>query len=141
MLRSTIPLSILVLATLFVAPATLAQTGGRPEAGTGNPKEYLENRMAELEKLLDLSDAQAIAIQALQSEFFLKIDSVRSTGADRRAMGSALRELRDQTDREVVKLLSDDQAEKYRAFREDEMERMRNRMRQRQGPGGRPGRN
>jgi hypothetical protein len=89
--------------------------------------------MADLEELLDLSDTQAVAIQTLHQGFLTKIDSVRSTGADRHAMGSAMRQLRDQTDREVIALLSDEQVEKYEALREKEKEQMRRRMEGRQG--------
>ncbi len=83
--------------------------------------------MAELEELLDLSDAQAVAVQALHQEFFTKLDSARTSGGDRRAMRSTMRDLRDRTDAEVVELLSEEQAEKYAELRKQERERMRSR--------------
>ena len=104
----------------------------------GDPKEYLEDRMAELEEQLGLSDAQAVAIQALHREFFDKLAEARSSDGDRRAMRDQLRKLRDETDEEVIALLSDEQAEKYKEIRKEEMKEMEERMRNRQGRGGRP---
>lgn len=101
----------------------------------GDPKDYLENRMAELEEALGLSNAQVVAIQVLHEEFFEKMQQARATG-DRTTMMEQMRKLRDETDEEVITLLSDKQAEKYKELREEEMEEMRARMRRRQAPNG-----
>ena len=119
-----------------------AQGGGGGGGGgqmMGDPKEYLEDRMAELEEQLGLSDAQAVAIQALHLEFFDKLAEARSSGGDRRQMMGEMRKLRDETDKEVIAFLSEEQAEKYKEIRAEEMKEMQERMqRMRQGGGGRP---
>ena len=106
----------------------------------GDPKEYLENRMADLEEQLGLSDAQAVAIQALHQEFFDKLAEARSSGGDRREMMGQMRKLRDETDKEVITFLTEEQAEKYKEIRAEEMKDMQERMQRRrqQGSGGRP---
>jgi hypothetical protein len=108
--------------------------GGGGGQMMGEPKDYLENRMAELEKILDLSSAQAVAVQALHQEFFDKLEQARSSG-DRRAMMEQMRKLRDDTDAEVIGLLNDEQAARYKEIRKEEMEEMRSRMRERQERG------
>lgn len=135
-------IAVLVLCSGLSGLTNLHAQNGSPRGGgqgrgmMGDPKEYLEDRMAELEDLLGLSDAQAVAIQALHLEFFEKLDEARSSGDRSSAMRAQIRTLRDEADEEVIKLLSDDQASEYKELRKKEMEEMQARMRERRGQGG-----
>ena len=140
----------LVLALVFSVTTLYAQNGGGGGKGSGqgrggggggqggeggqmmdDPKAFLEDRMAELERELGLSGAQAVAIQALHQDFFDQLEVARSSG-DRSQMES-MRKLRDQTDKEVITLLTDEQADQYKVIRKKEIEEMQARMETRHG--------
>ena len=150
MTKQSLQLTLLFTLALGITTLYAQQGQGRQGQGgggggggqmMGDPKEYLEDRMADLEELLGLSDAQAVAIQALHEEFFGKLAEARSSGGDRRELMLQMRTLRDATDKEVITFLNEEQAEKYKELRAEEMKEKQERMQRRReqgGSGGRP---
>ena len=64
---------------------------------------------------------------------FEKLDKARSaSGGNPEAMMASMIKLRDETDEEIVTMLSEEQTVKYIEFRKEEMKDMENRMRRRQ---------
>ena len=128
----------LILAAIAVLTLSIASFA-QPRMD-GDPKEMLESRMARLDSLLDLSDAQEAAILQLNLEMMDELKTLRDeSGGDRQAMGQKMRSLRDRHDQEVMEMLDEEQQAAYSELRETEQEEMRNRFRERGGRrGGRP---
>ena len=95
-----------------------------------NPEEMLENRIAQLDSLLDLTDAQEAEIMRINLEAFeAGRKAIEESAGDRRSLGKKLRDLRDDQHAQVLDLLDEDQREAYIELRKKEREQMRERRR------------
>ncbi len=90
-----------------------------------------EDRVQELKAELDLTEAQRTAIEEILVNADKKMADLReqSTG-DRQALREEFRRLREETDRAVEEVLSEDQIEKYREYNRQRREDMRQRNRE-----------
>jgi Spy/CpxP family protein refolding chaperone len=103
------------------APAGVFPGGWRPRRwmfGGGPPGRF---RAGELKSELGLTDEQAAKIKALLEDFEKRIQGDREKGGAPGAF-EALKELRQKTDAEIEKILTDKQRETYRRLREKRLE-------------------
>ena len=119
---------VLVLPTLALAQQ---RRGGPPD---------MDAVMAELTQELELSSEQAGAIRELleaqNTESRKLMEEARASGRGREAMAGMrerMTEIREATNAEVRKVLTEEQAARYEALQAERMERRR------RGPGGPPG--
>jgi len=129
-------LSVWVLALAGTAPQALAQAGG----GFGDPAERInQQKQVVLDSVRDLSDDQKLIIDQIYADFTEQVVALRN-GGDFMAMREQLPAIAEQRDTAMKDLLTEDQYAQYEAILAVGRERMRQRMNDRGGRGGR-GRN
>jgi len=115
------------LAFLFILTISVsAQRGDRGSRGDRerSPEKTAERQTARLVESLDLDEAQAEKVQALNLVYAEKIMTARKEArekeeAEREKNRELLKSLRDEQEAELIKLLTPEQAEKLAAIKTD----------------------
>jgi HlyD family secretion protein len=95
----------------------IAMPGGGPPSGPGGPPGRQRGRMAELMNQLDLSEEQRAQLQKITSRTRERLMALRSEGAGPEAMQAEVRRLREEGPKEIMAILTPDQAKKFRQLR------------------------
>lgn len=95
-----------------------------------------DERTLRLADQLGLTDDQAEQIDRIHRESREKFEAMRESGGDRRAIMQEMRKFREESDKKVEAVLSDEQIKLYRKLQEER----RDQMRERGGREGREGR-
>lgn len=111
----------LVLLFAFVLTA-VSMAQGR-EQRNFDPKEMAKRQTEELTKTLDLNKDQQKKVLALNNEMGEKMSAMREDmrdgGGDREAMREKMNKLRDEQNKEMKKILTEDQYKKYEKYLEE----------------------
>lgn len=125
-------LGFIMLVAMLFATASMAQDRGM---GNFDPKEMAKRQTEELTKTLDLNKDQqkkVLDINLKQAEKMQAMrDEMRNGGGDREGMRDKMMKLREEQNKEMKKVLTDDQYKKYEKYLEE-----RRNMRGQGGPGG-----
>lgn len=97
-----------------------------------------DERTLRLADQLGLTDDQTAQIDRIHQESRKKFEAMRETGGDRRAIMQEMRKFREESDKKVEAVLSDEQMKLYRKLQEERRDQMRERG-GREGRGGRDG--
>ena len=97
-----------------------------------------DERTLRLADQLGLTDDQAEQIDRIHRESREKFEAMRESGGDRRAIMQEMRKFREESDKKVEAVLSDEQIKLYRKLQEERRDQMRERG-DREGRGGRDG--
>ncbi|WP_340112315.1 DUF4890 domain-containing protein [Maribellus mangrovi] len=122
-------LGLVLLALFAFTVVTVAQNRGQRDF---DPKERAKRQTEELTKELDLNKDQQKKVLELNEKYSEKMsamfEDMRSGGGDREAMREKMGKLRDEQNKEMKKILTEDQYKKYEKYLEE--------RRSRRGPGG-----
>ena len=109
--------------------------GGGMGPGNFDPKEMVERRIDQMKETLDLSKDQQKQMYSIMMEDFENMQKMReqspSDGGRPEGMREEMQKMREEQNKKIKAILSDEQWQKYEAFQEE----MRDRRRQ-GGPGG-----
>lgn len=112
---------LLMVATFILAglAAVQAQPGGE---GMGrDPEKRAEQQTATMTEKLSLSEAQTAKVKEINLKYATKIKEVRdNAGGDREAMRAAMTALRDEQDKELKAVLTDEQWQQWVKIREEQ---------------------
>ena len=122
-----------LLFMIVVLGTTISMAQNRSGQGNYDPEETAKKQTEALKKELDLNKDQETKVYDLNLKAANKIDGYRkemqSGGGDRDAMRAKFRKMRDEQNKEMKKILTDEQYKKYEKYLEE-------RRAQRQGRGG-----
>lgn len=122
-------LGFLLLVLVLGTSISIAQNRG--EQRNMNPEDMAKNQTKELKEKLDLDSKQEKKVYELNLKSANKMvamrDEMRSGNGDRDAMRQKMTELRNEQNKEMKKILSDDQYKKYEKYVEERRNNMRNR--------------
>ncbi len=127
---------------LFLAIAGKAQPGqGRPgpgQPGQFNPEEIAKRQTREIGDAVGFTEGQEAKVYDLNLKFAKKRQELRSGVSFRDMSDQKRQEMREkmnaidaEKDKEMKKILSEDQFRKYEVYRQERMQRMRERPGQR----------
>ncbi len=114
-----------LIAALFAATVTVskAQQGGQPRSA----EERVKIQSERLNERLKLTADQKTKVDAILLSQAKSMDSLRNAageGADRRALFEKMKPIRDENDKKIAALLTEEQKKTYATIQEE----MRNRM-------------
>ena len=125
-------LGLLLLSVFVFTVVSTAQDRGQRNF---DPKEMAKRQTEELTKVLDLNKDQQKKVLELNTEAGEKMSAMRndmmSGGGDREAMREKMMKIREDQNKEMKKILTEDQYKKYEKYLEE-----RRSQRGQRGPGG-----
>jgi len=125
-------LGLLFLAVFVITAVTQAQNRGPRDF---DPKEMAKRQTEELTEVLDLNKDQQKKVLELNTESGEKMSAMRGEmmngGGDREAMREKMMKIREDQNKEMKKILTEDQYKKYEKYLEE-----RRGQRGQGGPGG-----
>lgn len=127
---------------MFLAIAGKAQPGqGRPgpgQPGQFNPEDFAKRQTREIGEAVGFTEGQEAKVYDLNLKFAKKRQELRSGGSFRELDDQARQEMREKMnaldsgkDKEMKSILTEDQFRKYEAYRQERLQRMRERPGQR----------
>ena len=117
-------LGILAMILVLVTSVAMAQRGGQ----NFDPEERAKSQTEQLKKVLDLKKDQEKKVYELNLKAGKEMAEMRKdmqSGGSREGMREKFTAMRDKNNKEMKKILSDDQYKKYLKFQEEEMEKRR----------------
>lgn len=113
-------LGLLLLAVLVFTVVSVGQDRGQRNF---DPKEMAKRQTEELTKALNLNKDQQKKVLTLNNEMADKMSAVREdmrNGGDREAMREKFRKVREEQNKEMKKILTEAQYEKYEKYLEEQ---------------------
>jgi periplasmic protein CpxP/Spy len=111
---------LVLLALLAFTVVTVAQNRG---SGNFDPKEMAKRQTEQLTEELDLNKDQQKKVLELNEKYSEKMSAMfqdmRSGGGDREAMREKMGKMREEQNKEMKKLLTEDQYKKYEKYLEE----------------------
>ncbi|WP_167608106.1 DUF4890 domain-containing protein [Maribellus sediminis] len=124
--------ALMLIAVFALSFATMAQNQGPRNF---DPKEMAKRQTEELTEQLDLNKDQQKKVLELNEKYGNKMsemrDDMRNGGGDREAMREKMTKMREEQNKEMKKILTEDQYKKYEKYLEERRSR-----RGQGGPGG-----
>lgn len=112
-------LGLLLLVVLLGTTMSMAQNKGGQR--NSDPAEMAKRQTEAVKKACDLDADQETKVQALNLKSANKMNEMRkSGGGDRDAMREKMKTIRDDQNKEMKKVLSDDQWKKYEKYMEEQ---------------------
>jgi protein CpxP len=115
---------LVLLALLAFTVVTVAQNRG---SGNFDPKEMAKRQTEQLTEELDLNKDQQKKVLELNEKYSEKMSAMfqdmRSGGGDREAMREKMGKMREEQNKEMKKLLTEDQYKKYEKYLEERRSR------------------
>lgn len=132
--------AVLAVLMLFGALSAVAQ----PRERRADPEQRLERMMTHLTSTLKLDEDQAVKVRAVLDEQLKKqqelFEARRTQDQEQRQeLRENMEKWRTETDSRVTEVLTDEQAERYKKYMEDNRRRPRGERGMRRGPRGRRG--
>lgn len=119
-MKSPLRVLSLLLITLFVASAVFAQRGMD-----------VNQRVQMLKERLHLDSTQTAKVTDIMNGSMKEIQAVREKHPDDRdAMRAGMKEIQQKNDKKIEALLNDDQKKEFAKLREEQRQRMQERMQQ-----------
>lgn len=117
-------LSLVLLTLVAFTVVTVAQNRSQRDF---DPKERAKRQTEELTKELDLNKDQQKKVLEMNEKYSEKMsamfEDMRSGGGDREAMREKMGKLRDEQNKEMKKILTEDQYKKYEKYLEERRSR------------------
>lgn len=120
--------ALMLIAVFALSFASIAQNQGPRNF---DPKEMAKRQTEELTKQLDLNKDQQKKVLELNEKYANKMSEMRNGGGDREAMREKMTKMREEQNKEMKKILTEDQYKKYEKYLEERRSR-----RGQGGPGG-----
>jgi periplasmic protein CpxP/Spy len=115
---------LVLLALLAFTVVTFAQNRG---SGNFDPKEMAKRQTEQLTEELDLNKDQQKKVLELNEKYSEKMSAMfqdmRSGGGDREAMREKMGKMREEQNKEMKKILTEDQYKKYEKYLEERRSR------------------
>ncbi len=102
-----------------------SQSETQPNAGPGNfnPEEMVSRQIDQMKESLDLNEEQVTQVRTLITENFDNMKKMRENKGDRQEMRAQMEEAREELNKKIKTILSDEQWVKYEAFEKEQMSR------------------
>ena len=123
-MKRTLLSIVIITITLSFSSSTFAQQGGGPR--NFDPKEMAERQTSQMKESLKLTEDQLPKVEALNLEYAQKLKVARDeAGDDRESMRTTMREMMQEKDVELKKILTAEQWTKLETQRKERMENRR----------------
>lgn len=125
----------IIAAVLLIAPFSASAQDNMMRQ---TPQERAQKQTRMLTKKLNLSADQANTLNSINMSFANSMDSMMHSGADRKSIGTARKQMAAQKEAQLQQLFTADQYKQYQAIEEERKQRMMQRRENMQGAGNQP---
>jgi len=113
-------LGLLLMIVILGTTVSMAQNRGGQNS---TPEERAKSQTAELKELLDLKKDQEKKVYDLNLKTGKEMAALRSGGGDREGMREKYGKMREESNKEMKKILTEDQYKKYQKYQQERRER------------------